>query len=463
MNAPYPPQLRKEIHQALRNWYSIDSSHGTCLESLLLVKLARHSAKKEGKRLAVNQVLLKGLEELGEKNGQGVSILRRRFLDQLTSREIAYQDNLTEDSINRLQRKALDQLAGSIWSQEAALRASRVLAIESHLPAPTYAHLIGFDAYVDTIVEQISAEHAPYVIAIAGIGGIGKTALADKALRTIISRFVFDEVIAIRIEHATLSGKAKSPEHAFAQMVAQLHAALPDMPLGTSTLQQEQQIYQRLREQQHLILIDNVEDAADAAYLFLHVNNWAKPSKFLITTRARPSADRAIAIHNLTELNATDALDLIRYEANQRHIEELANAPTEALLPIYNVTGGNPMALKLTIRLAEVLPLPAILVDLQQGSSKSTEAMYRHIYRQAWQTLSDSSRILLESMPLVGDSGATPEQILAVTGLSETELWPAIQQLSARSLLEVRGTVWERRYGIHRLTETFLHSDIIGW
>jgi hypothetical protein len=29
--------------------------------------------------------------------------------------------------------------------------------------------------------------------------------------------------------------------------------------------------------------------------------------------------------------------------------------------------------------------------------------------------------------------------------------------------LEVRGTVWERRYGIHRLTQTFLCTEIIEW
>lgn len=464
MNAPYPPQLRKEIHQALRNWYNINSTHGTHLDSLLLVKVARRqSTATDGKRLAVNEVLLKGLEELGEKNRQGVGILRRRFLDQLTSREIAYQDNLTEDSINRLQRKALDQLVAVIWSQEGALRTARVLALESRLPNPTYACLIGFNADVDAIVERLSAENTSHVIAIAGIGGIGKTALADKILRTIIPRFIFDEVIAIRIEHATLSGTAASPEHTFTQIVTRLHATLPDMPSEASALQQQQQIQQRLREQRYLILIDNIEEAADAAYLFQHVHNWTGPSKFLITTRALPSADRAIVVHSLTELSATDTLALIRYEADQRQMAELAAAPDEALLQIYDVTGGNPLALKLTIRLAEVLPLPTILADLRQGHSDSTETLYRHIYRQAWQTLGEPSRILLESMPLVGQGGATPEQMLAATRLTEAELWPAIQQLTARSLIEVRGTVWERRYGIHRLTETFLHTDIIGW
>ena len=35
--------------------------------------------------------------------------------------------------------------------------------------------------------------------------------------------------------------------------------------------------------------------------------------------------------------------------------------------------------------------------------------------------------------------------------------------LRNRSLLEVRGTIQAKRYGIHRLTETFLRTEIIHW
>jgi hypothetical protein len=51
----------------------------------------------------------------------------------------------------------------------------------------------------------------------------------------------------------------------------------------------------------------------------------------------------------------------------------------------------------------------------------------------------------------------------AITGLTEAELWPALQELRNRSLLEAQGTVQAKRYGIHRLTETFLQTEIIHW
>ena len=70
---------------------------------------------------------------------------------------------------------------------------------------------------------------------------------------------------------------------------------------------------------------------------------------------------------------------------------------------------------------------------------------------------------MLQAMPLVADTGALPEQMQSVSGLPEAEFWPAVHELFARSLLEVRGSVHERRYSIHRLTETFLRTEIIDW
>jgi hypothetical protein len=51
----------------------------------------------------------------------------------------------------------------------------------------------------------------------------------------------------------------------------------------------------------------------------------------------------------------------------------------------------------------------------------------------------------------------------AASELIDADFWSAVQELTALSLLEARGTPWEPRYGIHRLTETFLKTEIINW
>ena len=151
------------------------------------------------------------------------------------------------------------------------------------------------------------------------------------------------------------------------------------------------------------------------------------------------------------------------YHAQDIGISTVSEASDEELGSIYQLTGGNPLALKLVVSLLDVLPLGQIRTNLLQNKSGPLEGMYRQIYRQTWQTLSPEARTLLQAMPLVAEAGALPDYLQAISTLSDSQFWPAIQELRNRSLLEVRGNLLEKRYGIHRLTATFLQSDITHW
>jgi hypothetical protein len=50
---------------------------------------------------------------------------------------------------------------------------------------------------------------------------------------------------------------------------------------------------------------------------------------------------------------------------------------------------------------------------------------------------------------------------MTVSGLSPAAFWPALHELHGRSLIEVRGSIQEKRYGIHRLTNSFLSVEIV--
>ena len=77
--------------------------------------------------------------------------------------------------------------------------------------------------------------------------------------------------------------------------------------------------------------------------------------------------------------------------------------------------------------------------------------------------LSDEARRLLTIMPLVAESGGGLAQIAALSELAEEQMMAALKQLVALCLVNVMGTVEARRYGIHRLTETFLLNEVLKW
>ena len=142
---------------------------------------------------------------------------------------------------------------------------------------------------------------------------------------------------------------------------------------------------------------------------------------------------------------------------------DLANASETALQSLFQRVGGNPLALKLVVGLNYDLAIPQILGALVQVNVQEVEDLYRLIYRNVWQMISNPAKKLLEIMPLAAEGGMGQAQMLAVSHLEEDQLFKAIQELSRRSLLEVRGTPSKKRYAIHSLTRTFLMSEIIQW
>jgi hypothetical protein len=166
---------------------------------------------------------------------------------------------------------------------------------------------------------------------------------------------------------------------------------------------------------------------------------------------------------SLDELSAQDSLALLRHEAGKRHLLDVATISDEILLQVYEVTGGNPLALKLLVGQMHTLSLPQVVEDLCQARGQTVEELYRFIYRRSWHLLTEEARRVLITMPLVAESGGGLEQISMLSKLDNEQLTTALKQLVILSLINVGGTVEARRYSIHRLTETFLRNEVLKW
>lgn len=461
------PELRSNVHSALKAWHTTGNETQDLLHSLLLVQerytFATSNNGPATLRLITNQILLAGIEELAAKNQIAAQILRWRFPDNNKLRVVANRLNVSEFSVSRLQRTAIDQLVEIIYKQEMARRETRAITMETKLPPPSYTRLFGLDEARYELIKQLTKTQAPWVIVIVGMGGIGKTALADSVTRGVIQHFQFYDVIWLRIEPSTMSGFA-NPQTVFANLLAELVKRFwPDSANDIPVQQHLVQVRQLLKAHPHLIIVDNLESQTDTAYLLTALNDLAGPSKFLLTARTRPSEQTTVFNFSLDELTLGDASALIHQQAEDVGLGQSAGITEKDVQAIYEVVGGNPLALKLVVSLLDLIPLSQILNYLKHGREGSVEGLYRHIYWQTWQILSREARELLQIMPLVAESGGTPEYLQKLSSLSEASFWPVLQELRHRSLIEVRGTVHEKRYGIHRLTETFLHTEIIHW
>ncbi|MEM7118941.1 MAG: NB-ARC domain-containing protein [Chloroflexota bacterium] len=460
-------ELQPILQTTLTQWHHPLPAAESANVRLLLLQRERangqtHSLTDKAARL--RRLITDALEKLATGYATEMAVIRARFLEGKIGREVALSLHASRDQVNRWQRKGMEKLAETIWQEELKLRQKVAYNQESSLHPPSYITLVGVRESVKQISAQLLRDKPPWVVAITGIGGIGKTSLADQIVRHLIHQFAFDEVVWLRVGQQRMSGQALPADLSFDLLLSTLASRLGvGHQHSGSVAQRKQQLWEVLKQRRYLIIVDNLESQTVASYLLAQMNDLAGPSKFLLTSRSQPVTEIPVFTHSLSELPFADAVALLQSHSQTIGLTDLAAATEPLQQQIYGVTGGNPLALKLVVSMAAVLPIPQILADLSTSRPGPIESLFRDIYWESWRTLSAEAQLLLQTMPLVTEQGALPEQIQAMSGLDDDLFWTAVRELSLRSLLEVRGSVQQRRYGIHRLTETFLNTEIIGW
>lgn len=460
------------VHAAFSAWGKPEGDAHNRLEELTLVQERRAAMTGDlpaTLRLVTNEVLFACLQELAQQDADSAHILTWRFLEGEIVQQVANRLHLGTDQLKRRQNRAIQELTTILLAREQAARATQAQRLESLLLPPSYHTLFGVDETLPLLVELLRTQAAPWVVAITGIGGIGKTSLVNVAARQIIPHFCYEKMVWLTVteneqRETRLSGEPLTAEPLTADwLMARLATAVcPLLPTTAPTAERDWQVRQTLKLFPTLVILDNLESEMTPD-LAAALHDLAQPGKFVLTNRLRPSPATNIHLFPVPELTTAAALALLRDQAQLIGAHALSAAADAELEAIYAQVGGNPLALKLIAGLSQDFSLPDILADLAQAQLPATEALYRHIYSQTWQVLSQPARQLLEIMPLAADAGATPAHLQAVSGLEPAHLLPAIQELVHRSLLEVRGTLNERRYAIHSLTRTFLLREISHW
>lgn len=467
MELQAPEDLTPLVHSALRAWYSKVGTNEDLLEGLLLVQQAQgamsHSTSPTALRLATNQILLSGIEELATSDEMGAKILDMRFADGNTLLMAANKINVSEHTVSRMQRAAIVRLASILFEREVEARRHRASLLESKLPPPSYSKLYGLEEAKERIFERLIKADGPGVVAIVGIGGIGKTALADAVTRLLVRKLKFEDLTWVRSAPQTMSGQRLSPEITVDNLIAEIAEDLKLENLIGTREERHGRIRQILKDRPHLIIIDNLESHSETAFLMEELNDLTEPSRFILTTRTRQSSQAAVFHFELNELTFSDASSLVTRHAKDIGLQELSEIDEDSIKEIYAITGGNPLALKLVVSLLDPVPLHQVLNDLKISRPGMIEDLYKHIYWQAWNILSQDAKSLLQAMPLIGEAGGSAEYLRSISKLPAERFWPALLELRSRSLIEIRGTIKEKRYGIHQLTESFLRTEIIHW
>ncbi len=424
-------------------------------------KLASHTTSSTNPYEVIKEIIEEQLDQLAVHDEVAAQIIRLRFMEENKLYTVGNKLSLSEHTISRRQRKAIRRLSELILEEELALRQDRIGRLKLRLPPKSYSQLFGLKETRLFLGKKLLQPAGPWVLTLTGIGGIGKTALADILARDAIEALHFDDIVWVRVNLRDVRHRHHSLEPSFDPVIDAMMRILAPHVDVFSRKDKLFHLRQILNSRPCLVVIDNLEVEAETSYIASQLMQLTHPSKFLLTTRTHLDPTIAAFHFEVDALSQTDAAALLNNYAKERNVAAWARAGEAEIEAIYALVGGNPLALKLIVSLLDWMNLGDLLKGLEEGQSGHIEDMYSHIYRYAWETLSDPAKTLLLAMPLIGESGGTLDYLREISQLNADHFWPAVGELRTRSLLEVRGDLKEKRYGIHRLTSTFIHQEIL--
>lgn len=454
---------------ALTQWQKPDNDL-TPLKTLRLYRQVRRTHNNDD-AFALTHVLQKGVERLARTHPTHAQVLQSRLLAQEKIEAALVRLRLSESHFHRLRKDGLPLLCEALHQLDMEAQHAYHTEVITRLEPATASRLIGQQDEVATLTMLLQRPTTPWLIAITGIGGIGKTTLADAIARKQIGNAHWQGIgwVTARQTFFNAGGSiATQPNPLLTThlLMDALAGQLLGEPGGNSQRSTDEtlaRLERLLKADPYLIVVDNLESVVDLTHLLPILRRLANPSKFLITTRVS-LFDQADLYHWVApELNETNALALVRHEAQQRNIEAILTAAPADLLPIYTTVGGNPLALKLVAGQLRIHPLAVVLADLSGARTRSVEALYTYIYRRTWELLDEPAQDLLLAMPLVSEQGGRFDLLQTMVELPLAELRAALETLVGFNLVEVRGDLHERRYTIHGLTRTFLHEQVLQW
>lgn len=463
-------QLEASVLEALRLWHASDTK-GSPFQELRLFRTVQQQTNG-GVRHASNQLLRQELVLLKRADPEKSAVLQLRFGDELAAHLVATRQNISEATVWRWQQEGIRLIADSLFAQETKLREGQRQMVQTRLPAPIYAHLIGVDRHLEQLSTHLLHSDPPWLLAIEGMGGIGKTTLAHALTHHFIEQDHWEDVAWVTAQQRVmnLGGGIKSIEKPALTVEAMVEALFAQLwlgqtPQGMTYDGRLHALESRLKNAPHLLIVDNLETHLDVESLLVTLRRFAGPSKILLTTRQRLLSEADIFHFDLPELVEADALQLVRYEAQMRNLPEVIHASDGDLHPIYAAVGGNPLALRLVVGQLHTHTLDRVLDDLKAARGLPVANLYTYIYRQAWETLNEDERQALILMLLTSERGESFAELNAIaTGqLDEDGLRNALDRLVALSLIDACGGLRQRQYAIHSLTRSFLHRQVLKW
>lgn len=326
--------------------------------------------------------------------------------------------------------------------------------VYKNLPAPSYTRFITREAASREVYDGLRQRTA--AVAIVGLGGTGKTSLAHEIAVESLER----SVDVPPMDAAVWVSDKDRPGTTNLRTVLDEIARTLDYP-GLTQLdpdEKQREVEHLLRQQRVLIVVDNAETITDDR-LIHWLLRLPEPSKALLTSREylRPFRRGCWPVE-LRGMAEDEARALIAQRLRVLKLEKLVADPAQ-LLALIAATGGNPLAIELTLGLIkyERRPLTLLIDELYAARGD----LFENLFQRAWALLDEAARrvlLVLTLFPVEASADALAHSA-DVRGYAFDQ---AVERLSDLSLLEEHQVDLQHppRLSLHALVRAFAQARL---
>jgi tetratricopeptide (TPR) repeat protein len=336
-----------------------------------------------------------------------------------------------------------------------------------NVPRPDYTRLVGREDQLSRLRKLLRSDDRVFQIALVGVGGVGKSALAQAIALEMIERYGsmeekdrFDCIIWASAKEEVLTLYGREPAmasgmgvHTLEHVFSRIAAVLEKESITTAPPAQQADVVRAvLQSLRCLLIIDNFESVTDNR-IKPFLRELPAPSKVIITSREGFDVADVLRLYGL----APDAAKELANDEAQRHGLTLTMEQHNQLL---SVTHGIPLAIRLGVaRYAAGEVFEAVIRWLGDADGDITDYCITGQVQLAWSRDPNARSILLACSLFSMDVGASPEALGYVADISRYGRDRAITVLLRLQLFQVEHP---GRYRMLPITQRFARTQFLA-
>lgn len=455
--------MAARVLKAFRSWHT-DQRHAS--ELSVLRYFQQRLKLGDSPSRATDQILRSALQELEGYAPEQADILKMRFENGWSMTRVGQHFDWGQSTLFKQQKAAIDEIATILLRHDSEPEPNRQRLLLEELPLLSTAPLVGIEAKLQVLQPPLQHPTAPWLVGIWGMGGIGKTSLADALARRLLLEGHVDRIVWVSAKQEQLMGGGTrktilgAPHLDLSTLKDLLVAKVLNRNRAEWTVpdfEQMDDLFARMREYAFLVVLDNLETVPNVLELLPFLRTLANPTKIVLTSRVRLQDEDDIFEYALPPLTLQECHALLVQEGHIRHISALQELDERNSRRIYEVVGGNPLAIRLVAGQLRVYPIEEVLGDLK-GLTGVGESLYQFLFEWLWDALTEPCRQVLVALVLAPPEGVSLPVLSRLARMDTPSLKAALHPLLRQNLVDVRNEATEPIFSIHNLTRTFLHN-----